>query len=318
MSIIKKYVVLIFALAFFALPAHAAEKNSKDSAWSFAIEEWFSRADAGWQISFPSTTTFGDQGRTESELSFKKIDSRITILRGRRTLNSNWSLDMGIGFGAIHGGRGTDTDRDISPTFGVDVWSESKQDISGDVMLFEVNFYHLLKQSEAETASWSTIFGFLHYQDKLHITNGVQTIPAFGPFAGLDSTYDFYWTALKIGTLYEWNSLKRLSLNGSLSLYPVTVYYGEGFWNLRAGTSFRTAAPSFTHLSLGYGFEAKLGLTFLITKRVTFGAGYRYLHLMAKDGTYTVYPYNGPKATADLDWAKVTRHGAYAQFLFRF
>jgi len=123
---------------------------------------------------------------------------------------------------------------------------------------------------------------------------------------------------LKVGALYDWNAIKRLSLTTSLSLYPVTVYYGEGFWNLRAGTSFRNEAPSFTHLSLGYGVEAKLGLTFLITKKATFGAGYRYLQLKAKNGTDTTYFYNGTTGTADLDWAEVTRHGAYAQFLFRF
>ena len=328
MSIIKKYVVLISALAFFALPAHAAEKNGKDSAWSFAIEEWFSQADAGWQISFSNSGSSGP-GKVESELTFERINSPITFLKAFRPLSRDWSLEVGLGLGNINSGNGTDTDRFFPSSGGVDVFSQSKQDLSGDVLLLEINAYRRRNQT---SNPWGLIAGFLHYEDRLRMRNGVQTITgtfnsdAFPPvgtvFSNLDSTYDFYWTALKVGTLYEWHKVEWLSLTGSLSLYPLTVYYGEGFWNLRAGTSsgtsFRTAAPSFTHLSLGYGYEAKLGLTYLITKKVQFGAGYRYLQLKAQDGAYTTYFENGSTGTSDLDWAKVTRHGAYAQFLFRF
>ncbi|HAK60198.1 MAG TPA: hypothetical protein DCO77_07415 [Nitrospiraceae bacterium] len=325
MSKVTNYFLVLSFLACFSPPIPAlAEEQNENGKWSFAIEEWFSRADAGWQISFSNSGSSGP-GKVESELTFERINSPITILKGSRPLGSDWSLEAALGIGNINSGQGTDTDRFFPLSGGVDVFSQSKQDLSGDVLLLEINAY---RRRNRTSNPWGLIVGFLHYEDRLRMRNGVQTIsgtfngdsfPLVGTvLTGLDSTYDFYWTALKIGTLYEWNTLKRLSLNGSLSLYPVTVYYGEGFWNLRAGTSFRTAAPSFTHLSLGFGFEAKLGLTFLITKRVNFGAGYRYLHLKAKDGTYTVYPSNGPKATADLDWAEVTRHGAYARFLFQF
>ncbi len=324
MKIFKTYVVLISLLAFFALPAHAAEKNSEDSAWTFGIEEWFTQADAGWQISFSYNGPTSGPGTVESELKFERINSPITLLKGSRPLGTDWSLDASLGIGNINSGQGTDTDRFLPLSGAGYIFSESKQDLSGDVLLLEINAYRRRNQS---SNPWGLIVGFLHYEDRLRIRNGVQTISVsfdgggtvpLGPFPGLDSTFDFYWTALKVGSLYEWKAIKRLSLTGSLSLYPVTVYYGEGFWNLRAGTDFRSNGPSFTHLSLGYGYEAMLGITILITQRADFSAGYRYLQLKARNGTDTTYFVDGTTGTADLDWAEVTRHGAYAKFMFRF
>src|SRR3990172_2555495 len=271
MKVSRFFFVIFSVFLFLSHPfvVHAAgQYGTYESDWSFGFQEWFTSGEASWQISFPISG-----GRTESELNFKHIDSPITILRGGGNLDSEWSFNASVGFGSISGGRGTDTDRDLPYTGGVIVWSESKQDISGDVRFLEINLAHWERVERNPKAPWGIGVGFLHYEDRLTITNGVQTVPVYSPFPGLNSTYDFYWNALKISALHERPLDENISFSAALSLYPYVNYYGEGYWNLRTiyGSTynpypFRSDGPSFTHKTTwGYGFDANLGITYHIT-----------------------------------------------------
>jgi len=67
-----------------------------------------------------------------------------------------------------------------------------------------------------------------------------------------------------------------------------------------------------------YGYEATLELIYAISEHIELSAGYRYFYLYAENGTDTVYFADGTAAESTLDWVTVTRHGAYAELLFRF
>ncbi|MEK6699064.1 MAG: hypothetical protein AABZ10_08470 [Nitrospirota bacterium] len=317
---VSRFSFVIFSVSLFLLHPFTTHAVSQYGAYepdrSFGFQEWFTSGEASWQISFPITG-----GRTESELNFKHIDSPITVLRGGGNLDSEWSFDASVGFGSISGGRGTDTDRDIFPTL-VDVWSVSTQDISGDVRFLEINLAHWERVERNQKAPWGIGVGFLHYEDRLTITNGVQTVPVYSPISGLNSTYDFYWNALKVSALHERPLDENFSFSAAVSLYPYVNYYGEGYWNLRTGTNptdFRLSPPSFTHKStMGFGYEASLGFAYHFTDTAEFTAGYRYLYLKAKDGTDKVFFADGTVGIANFDWVEVTRQGAYAGFLFKF
>lgn len=315
----KRSIILILSLLFFQPAISWGIGNTLETPYTLDIREWLSSGDAGWQISFPSITSFGDVGKTESELRFKKINSPITIVRAAAGLGPEWTLDASFGYGSIDNGHGTDTDRDISYTYGVYVWSVSTQDISGDVRLFELNFTHRRQLQNNKYAPSRFVIGFLHYEDRLKMTNGVQTTPPDGPFPGLHSTYDFYWNALKIGAGREWKYGERLFFSGSIALFPFIDYQGEGFWNLRACTDFRCSPPSFTHASRsGRGYEASIELKYQVGNTTQLTAGYRYLYLKAENGTDITYFNDGTVGVANLDFVEVTRQGVYLGLMLRF
>ncbi len=323
---------LVASFSSLGLAADRGTDNEEQFDWSVGITEWFSGADAGWQTSFPTVdTSTNTPGRAESELSFKHINSPITILRGRAALNPDWSLAVAYGFGSISGGRGTDTDRFLPDTGGVNVFSESTNDISGDVRLVEADVRYRKKTAENQRSPWGFLVGYFHYEDNLKMTNGVQvisgtfngmTFPPPGPFPGLNSTFDFSWDALKLGGLYEGRLAKSLLFTGILAVYPYVSYDGEGYWNLRTGTAptdFRLQSPSFVQKSTsGFGYDATLGFAYRITDQAEFSAGYRYLYLKAKNGMDTAFFADGSIGQANLDWAKVTRQGAYVGFSYKF
>ncbi len=316
--------VFLFLSHPFAVHA-AGQYGTYEPDHSFGFQEWFTSGEAGWQISFPydNTSSSGGTGRIESELNFKHIDSPITILRGGGRLNPEWTIDVSIGYGSITGGQGTDTDRDFPSTGGVIVFSESKEDISGDVRFWGIDLNYRKRYSDNTQSPWGLILGFSHYEDSLLITDGVQTIslpgwwwggtnPPLGPFSQiLHSTYDFSWDTLKVGGLYEAPLTEYVFFSSTLSAYPLVSYQGEGYWNLR-NITFKHEATS------GFGYEATLGIKYLFSDTTEFTAGYRYFYLKAQNGTDTTYVSGVPAGVSNLDWVEVTRQGAYAGLLFRF
>ncbi len=309
---------------------------------SLGLQGWFSSAEAKWQISFPYTTQLanpgiaaGTSGRGESELDFRKMSSPVFIMTGGGKINSFLSFDVLYGTGSISGGRGTDTDRFDPSTGGGLEFSQSQNDVSGDVKMWGINLYASYNPSAyPKSDRWGIVFGYLHYEDDLKLQNAVQTVsvqfdgttfPPPGPFPpnmALNSTYDFSWNAIKVGVTRQAALAQRLSCTAMLSVYPYVTYRGEGYWNLRAGTSpadFRLQSPNFIQTSTsGYGYEAMLGLAYDVSETVELSAGYRYFYLYARAGTDTVYFADGSTSDSNLDWVTVTRQGAYAGVRFRF
>jgi opacity protein-like surface antigen len=299
------------------------------------IQGWFSHANAKWQISFPYITGAGAVGKVESRLDYRKIDSPLVIATAGGNVVPQFAFDVVYGYGSITGGRGTDTDRFLVSSGGGLEFSQSTQSLNGDVRLWGINVYYNTKRfADKQAGPWGFVLGFLHYADNLQMTNAVQTVsvpfdgnifPIIGPFPPtqvLNSTYDFSWNVLKAGVLGQAALGKGFSYNGALSVYPYVDYKGEGYWNLRAGTNpsdFRLQSPNFIQKSnKGYGYEASLGFAYELSENMELLAGYRYMYLYAGNGTDTVYFANGDAISSTLDWVTVTRHGAYAELLFRF
>jgi len=345
---LKSMAMILFAAQLCIIPvtASAFDTEKADAApvgAALGIQGWFSSASAKWQISFPYQTRFanpgikaGTTGAVESQLDFESYDSPVFIVTGGARLTPRISFDVMLGTGSISGGKGRDTDRFIPNGGSAFEFSESRNELSGDVKLWSVNiYYNNGRFAEPRRDAWGFLVGFLHYEDNLVMKNGFQTVSELfdsgtttasnvpiGPLRGLNSTYDFTWDALKVGITREAFITKQLRYEGVLSVYPYVMYRGEGFWNLRAGTDptdFRSQPPSFTHQSTaGYGYEAALGLAYDLADNFELSAGYRYLHLYSTDGTDTTFFADGSAAISSLDWVAVTRQGAYAGALFKF
>jgi opacity protein-like surface antigen len=334
------FAILLFLAAFTAFPAPSPalklyEDDESEINMAFGLKGWLSTADAKWQISFPYITRAGQQGKIESELDFKKIDSPMVIVTGGARVAPLFSFDLIYGTGSISGGRGSDTDRFVPAQGSQFEFSKSTSEVTGDVKMWGGNFYFNNRRfGETKAGPWGAVIGLLHYEDNLTIQKGVQTVsvtfdgnsfPSVGPFPAsqvLNSTFDFSWNAFKVGVTNQSAIRKDLLFDGMLALYPLVRYTSEGYWNLRAGnnpTDFRRQFPNFTQQSTsGYGYEAAVGLSYEVSENVLLSAGYRYFYLYATNGTDTVYFANGTTSESTLDWVTVTRHGAYAEFLLKF
>lgn len=336
----KNRTLLYLFLIFFLFPltvvaGHLDEKDSTEINSAISFQSWFSQANAKWQISFPYTTSTGIEGKIESRLDYKGIDSPLVIMRAGGNVAPRFAFDVVTGYGSISGGRGTDTDRFLPSSGGGFEFSRSTNSLDGDTRLWGINVYYNTRQfADTEAGPWGIVLGFLYYGDSLRMTGAVQTVsvpfdgssfPPLGPFPPtqvLNSTFDFSWNLLKVGVVHQAELADALSYSGTLSVYPCVNYHGAGYWNLRAGTNssdFRLESPNFIQKSeKGYGYEASLGLAYELSENAALSAGYQYMYLYAGNGINTVFFADGFAASSILDWAKITRHGAYATMLFRF
>lgn len=318
----------LFPSAVHAQDRYSNEEEEINSA--VVLEGWLSQADAKWQISFPYVTSAGQPGTIQSRLDFKKINSPMIIFSGGGKVSGDYSFDVLYGTGSISNGHGLDTDRFIPDSGGGYDFSQSTNDIKGDVREWGINFYYNNRRYGATHAGpWGMVLGYLHYKDSLRMTNGVQTLPLnfegltqpAGPFPGLNSTYDFTWDMLKMGVLCQPKLTERLSLSTMFSIYPYVSFEGDGYWNLRTTGqgAFRTQSPNFIQTATSaYGYDASLGLTYLVGENLELTAGYRYFSLYARNGKDTIYFATGTEYQDKLDWVAVTRHGAYAAAVFKF
>lgn len=328
-------IFFLFPLIVFARDIDGRDDDNAEINAAIGLQGWFSQANAKWQISFPYTTSTGVAGSIESRLDYKKIDSPLVIMTAGGNVAPRFAFDVVYGYGSISGGRGTDTDRFLPSSGGGLEFSRSTNSLDGETRLWGINFYYNTRQfADKQAGPWGLVLGFLYYGDSLRMTNAVQTVsvsfdgstfPPLGPFPPtqvLNSTYDFSWNLLKVGIVHQTELTKAFSYSGTLSVYPYVDYEGEGYWNLRAGTNasnFRLQSPNFIQKSdKGYGYEASLGLAYELSKNAKLSAGYRYMYLYAGNGTDTVYFADGSAVPSTLDWVTVTRHGAYAELLFKF
>ena len=115
----------------------------------------------------------------------------------------------------------------------------------------------------------------LHCQD-LNIRNGVQTVPATGPIAGLDSHYDTQWQGPWLGARLQLKGSPRTVLSFDFA-YHFADYLADGNWNLRNDLAHPV---SFRHQATGSGLVAAAAVSYRWNRRWSLAA-----HLDAEDWT---------------------------------
>ena len=109
--------------------------------------------------------------------------------------------------------------------------------------------------------AWVTLMGgYSHHEQHLVITDGFQSIPAFGEFDDLNSRYTSEWKGPFVGLEFE---ARKEKLSGFIrGEYHWVDYYGVGNWNLREEVSH---PRSFEHIAKGKGLVLNLGGGYQIT-----------------------------------------------------
>lgn len=120
---------------------------------------------------------------------------------------------------------------------------------------------------------WLTLLGgYSYHEQNFVMTDGFQTIPATGPFAGLHSSYWAEWKGPWAGFELSGNKNK---VSGFFRFeYHLADYYGSANWNLRSDFQH---PKSFEHESDGYGLVFNVGGSYHITDawRLDFNADFQ-------------------------------------------
>ena len=319
----KKICFFVFAAALLvSAESKGAVKPAKGyetDTFTIGVATWFSRGEGEWTLTFDEAFDPGvGPILGKSKLAWDDLDAPVVLLNAEYKITPMWRIGGTLGGGQIEDGKNTDTDWYEATALGEEfVFSESESDTEGDVMLYNIDVYLRLNElfdQKKMKSQWDLIVGYQYYEDDLSDKNGVQTMidgeSVNIPFEGLDDTYTFEWSAIRLGLRgeYPWN--KQITLKGSAVYFAAVDYEGEGYWNLR--DDFRAQSPNFTHeASNGYGGEIKLGASIALNKQWSFELGYWWFAWEAEDGTDTVFTSDGSTFDSELNKISSTRDGVY-------
>jgi len=169
---------------------------------------------------------------------------------------SNFYLRGKLAYGEIHSGDNQDSDYLFDNRNGE--FSRSNNAAAGEVADASIGFGYRFDTSD-RGSKFSSYFmpmlGYSIHNQDLQTTDGFQTFPATGAFAGLNATYDTEWDGVWVGLVFgEANTQTDLALELSM-IYHDVDYQAEADWNLRPDFAH---PKSYEHLATGHGFTLSL------------------------------------------------------------
>lgn len=104
--------------------------------------------------------------------------------------------------------------------------------------------------------------GWSYHRQHMMMTEGYQTIPATGPFNGLNSRYVANWEGPWTGLDIQFKPYERIHTYAGFD-YHWAKYRADARWNLRSDFS---QPKSYRHTADGEGFVVSAGLAYQLTK----------------------------------------------------
>lgn len=273
---------------------------------------WGSSGQSDWDISFGELDAglFSMGGR--SRLEWKDLDSDLVLYQAEVRPWAWLGVSGRYGTGSVEGNN-TDSDWISAPLFGLNdsLVSRSTAETHGDVTVYDANILLRLNQWVGLARSSvlvDLVAGYQSHEEDLGDRHGRQ---GGVPFAGLDSTYDFEWTAWRAGLRGQVPVRSWFRVTGEATALLGVEYEGEGFWNLR--DDFKRTPPNFVHeADGGHGFDLQLALEFRPWTRAVIELGYRLVDLTVEDGSDVTFFADGTSGRSELDQVQTRRDGFFA------
>ncbi len=199
-----------------------------------------------------------------------------------------------LGYGDIVDGKNQDSDYDANNR--QLEFSRSNNQAGGDVADASLGIGYIFKAGR--TGSFHRYImpmaGYSIHQQNLTMTDGFQTIPAFGSFDGLNSSYDTQWNGPWIGfSFWSTDTVRDLTIAIDFA-YHQADYHAEATWNLRTTGPLALAQPkSFEHWANGQGVSLSFKSDYGLSKRWDFIMGLDYRLWKTDPGLDRVYPATG-------------------------
>lgn len=265
---------------------------------SFSMEAGVRRDNFDWNIA--SDTTGTSTPNILSELTWTDIQlyEVATHLRHVEPTNISWLpggvlFDAKLTAGFVNSGENQDSDyngdnRTLE-------FSRSNNESSGGYALsgkvavgYQFDLGHEINYPSYTFLTLTPLIGYGWHTQEYEMTDGVQTIPAFGAFSGLNSTYTSTWSGPFLGLEAGIEGRKHmLTLRGE---YHLLDFVGEGVWNLRGDFA---QDPSFRDEAEGTGIELNLGYSYAIDTRYEFTIDLSHAQREATDGNSETFFSNG-------------------------
>lgn len=240
--------------------------------------------DIRWNIAAPGGTP-----NILSELSWDNLQS-AQLKTGFR-IDSPWNIALlgSAAYGQIFSGKNQDSDYFGDNRTLEFSRSNNRTDAGNTLDLSSGIGYRFAFREAAKSNPWLSItplFGYSYHKQRLKITDGVQTIPAFGPFPGLDSRYNTTWRGPWIGFDTAIVATDNLDFFAGLEYHWIS-YEAEANWNLRSDFQHPV---SFRHKADGHGVTVSAGGRYHFSELFSLSLSLDYQHWLAnKNGVDTTF-----------------------------
>jgi len=221
-----------------------------------------------------------------SELTWRDLEIPQVNAVARVGFGDNVVLQAYGDYGQIINGENQDSDY-LGDNRSLE-FSRSNNDGRGNIDDLNVALgYHFLAFDPlaGHYAHITPLAGYSLHHQNLKIKNGVQTIPATGPLADLDSRYDAQWEGPWVGLNLRLEAGTRTALLIDMA-YHWADYSAEADWNLRDDLSHPV---SYRHDTNGRGVVAVLGVIHTLSRHWEVLTRIESQHWSTDSGVDTVY-----------------------------
>lgn len=295
-----------------------------DLAFELGIGTWMSEGRTEWN--HDASSVDASLGNPSSELAYKKVRSNIVELNGKIMTREQFFVRGNIGYGIIHDGTLVDDDflsaagaaANGTSVSGAHMFSRTESPIDDNFLWFVtldagIPLFSLFN----EKLTVGIFGGYQHWRERVS-AQGVNQLtctsvgnlcsaPGSNSFSGQDAiTNTVQWDSFRIGVDSEFQLLERLGLTATVAFVPYTILENKDIHYLR--TDLRQD-PSFTMTGTGHGYQAEVGLQFMVIHNLYLKAGVRYWRLEVTDGEWRNHPNGTGSSTLNLNDFSSQRYG---------
>ena len=261
----------------------------------------------------------GNNPNILSELTWDDIEIYQLKLEGRLIWPNIIAFRGALTYGWIFDGENQDSDyQGDNRTLEFSQSNNKTED--DDVWDVSIAVGYPVRFGKTLTATVVPLAGYSHHEQELNLTDGYQSIPALGPFPGLDTSYDTEWKGPWIGIDFDVKGADIKSFARRFEIYFTYEYHwadfdAEGNWNLREDLAH---PKSFKHDTDGDGYVIRTGFNFTLNQHWALNFNYDYQDWTMDDGTSKVFLADGTNVKTRLNEVNWTSHAWMAGLSFRF
>lgn len=286
-------------LAIFISTGGAVYAGGPEDNGSIALSAGKRNDSLDWNI---AGNTSGSKPNILSELKWNNLDIFQVKVAGKAVFASEgvkgegYYLRGSMGYGWINSGTNQDSDYAGDDRSGE--YSRSNNNAgNGSVADFTLGMgYRSRFDLDSSVLDVAPLAGYSQHRQNLTITDGYQTIPATGAFAGLYSTYKARWQGPWMGIDFNWMTA-ALGLHAGFE-YHIASYRAEANWNLRSDFNH---PKSFEHFANGTGLVYTFGGDYNLGKNWLLAVDFDYQKWQASGGIDRTYFSNGITADTRLN-----------------
>lgn len=289
----RKLLLLIALFFLFAFAANAGAEIKPE----FKLSAGYRSDELKWNIAGDSS------GCNEANDGCPNVLSELQWT-DIRSFNVKASMNADIGkriytrayadYGFIFAGDNQDSDYDGDDRTLEFSRSNNSSD-SGDLYDLSAGIGYIIRPRRSYVAL-IPMAGYSYHKQDLTITDGFQTWPPYGPFDGLDSSYDARWNG-------PWAGIDFIFYRDKWTIstafeYHVIDYYAEANWNLRDDFEH---PKSYEHEADGDGFIASINADYKFNERTSAGFTIDYQDFHTEPGVDRTFFSDGTESETRLN-----------------